>query len=65
MGGFDHVCGVFYGQTHSQLTKSMHAKILYCMMFTKSRECVAILVGLYKKNGAVSCVEFDFVFTDA
>ena len=26
-----------------------------------SQECVADLIGLYKKNGAVSCVGFDFV----
>ncbi len=25
------------------------------------KECVAVLIGLYKKNGAVSCVGFDFV----
>ncbi len=24
------------------------------------KECVAVLIGLYKKNGAVSCVGIDF-----
>ncbi len=26
-----------------------------------TQECVAVVIGLYKKNGAVSCVGFDFV----
>ncbi len=25
------------------------------------KECVAVLIGLYKKNGVVSCVGFDFI----
>ncbi len=27
------------------------------------KECVAVLIGLYKKNGAVSHVRIDFLFT--
>ncbi len=29
------------------------------------KECVAVLIGLHKKNGAVSCVGFDFVLYEA
>ena len=29
------------------------------------KEYVAVLIGLYKKNGAVSCVGFDFVLYQA
>ncbi len=35
------------------------------MFFRSSKECVALLIGLYKKNGAVSCVGFDFVLFKA
>ena len=33
----------------------------YSTGHTLIKECVALLIGLYKKNGAVSCVGFDFV----
>ncbi len=30
--------------------------------FQSSKECVAVLIGLYKKNGAVSRAGIDFYF---
>ena len=39
---------------YGERTKGLAAVITH-------KECVAVLIGLYKKNGAVSCVGFDFV----
>ena len=32
---------------------------------SKRKECVAVLLGLYKKNSEVSCVGFDFILYQA
>ncbi len=39
------------------------AKIIYgALNMSKNKECVAVLIGLYKKNGAVAHVILDFLF---
>ena len=34
------------------------------LSYTKQKECVAVLIGLYKANGAVSHFRIDFLFIE-
>ncbi len=39
----------------------MHINCLQGLLNNMEEECVAVLTVLYKNNGAVSCVEYDFL----